>query len=396
VTEGDDPNPGNSWPAEDERPPDVDGNTLPGNSLADDRETGDEQTGNALAGNTLANKADSENIGTGHPTQDSSAEASTPYDTLTPDAILDALESAGFEPNGSLLALNSFENRVYQIGLADDSFVVSKFYRPNRWSSEQILEEHAFTHELLAAELSVVAPLSRDGTTLFEHNGFQFALFARQGGHPPEIESEHNLAIMGRTLGRLHAVGAAGSHTLRPQLDWQRMAAQSRHWLLSSNFIPDELLPAYDSVSEHLVRGVETIMSRPARHIRLHGDCHLGNVLWRDDVPHFVDFDDTVTGPAIQDLWMLLSGDTDERSRQLQVLIEAYETFAPFDPAELALIEALRTMRMMHHAAWIGRRWNDPAFPPAFPWFNGGRYWSDHILALREQLAALEEPPLAL
>ena len=270
MTEGDDPNPGNSWPAEDERPPDVDGNTLPGNSVS-----GDKQTGNALAG-----QADRGNLGTGHPTQATSAEASTPYDALTPDAILDALESAGFEPNGSLLALNSFENRVYQIGLADDSFVVSKFYRPSRWSSEQILEEHAFTHELLAAELSVVAPLSRDGTTLFEHNDFQFAVFSRQGGHPPEIESEHNLAIMGRTLGRLHAVGAADSHTLRPQLDWQRMAAQSREWLLNSNFIPDELLPAYDSVSEHLVRGVETIMNRPARPIRLHGDCHLGNVLW--------------------------------------------------------------------------------------------------------------------
>ena len=333
----------------------------------------------------------------GHPTPaDPTDTQTTPYDDLTPDAIGDALESAGWEPNGSLVALNSFENRVYQAGLYDESFIVTKFYRPKRWSTAQINEEHAFTRELLEAELSVVAPLSIDGTSLFEHGGFQFAVFPRQGGHPPEIESEHNLAIMGRTLGRLHAVGRATQHNLRPSLDWQRMAKHSRNWLLTSQFIPAELLPAYESVTGHLLAGIEQIMTRPFQSIRLHGDCHLGNVLWRDDIPHFVDFDDTVMGPAVQDLWMLLSGDRDERSRQLQVLIEAYETFVPFDASELSLIEALRTMRMMHHAAWIGRRWNDPAFPPAFPWFNGGRYWSDHILSLREQLSALEEPPLAL
>ena len=328
--------------------------------------------------------------------QASEPEASTPYDRLSPDLIGDALESAGLEPNGSLLALNSFENRVYQAGLFDESFVVTKFYRPNRWTTEQINEEHAFTQELLNAELSVVAPLSLNDQSLFTHEGFQFAIFPRQGGHPPEIESEHNLAIMGRTLGRLHAVGRAAEHKVRPTLDWQRMARDSRNWLLQSNFIPGELKPAYESVTDHLLAGVEHAMSLPYRSLRLHGDCHLGNVLWRDDVPHFVDFDDTVTGPAVQDLWMLLSGERDERNRQLQVLIEAYETFVPFDAAELGLIEALRTMRIMHHAAWIGRRWSDPAFPPAFPWFNGGRYWSDHILALREQLSALEEPPLTL
>ena len=295
-----------------------------------------------------------------------------------------------------MLALNSFENRVYQAGLFDETFVVTKFYRPHRWTTEQINEEHAFTNELREAELSVVAPISLNGQSLFEHDGFQFAIFPRQGGHPPEIESEHNLAIMGRTLGRMHAVGRGGDHSVRPSLDWQRMARDSRDWLLASNFIPDELRAAYESVSNHLLAGVEQAMQRPHKRIRLHGDCHLGNVLWRDDVPHFVDFDDTVTGPAVQDLWMLLSGERDDRNRQLSVLIEAYETFVPFDAAELTMIEALRTMRMMHHAAWIGRRWNDPAFPPAFPWFNGGRYWSDHVLALREQLAALDEPVLTL
>ena len=231
-----------------------------------------------------------------HPDGAPADSADTPFANLHPETILDALELAGFEPNGSLLALNSFENRVYQAGLHDGSFVVTKFYRPNRWSREQILEEHAFTQELLAAELSVVAPLTGNGTSLFDHDGFQFAVFPRQGGHPPEIESEHNLAIMGRTLGRLHAVGCANEHRTRPALDWRRMAQESRDWLLASTFIPAELLPAYESVTEHLLEGIERAMDRPLQSIRLHGDCHLGNVLWRDDVPHFVDFDDTVSG----------------------------------------------------------------------------------------------------
>jgi len=366
---------GNRWD-------DVDGNRAP------------EPPGNV--GNTDNTGNNSAALPTNDPLGNPTESSATPYDALNPDVILDALESAGFKPNGSLVALNSFENRVYQVGLDDERFVVTKFYRPERWNSAQIAEEHTFTQELLDAELSVVAPIQIAGSSLFEHGGFQFAVFPRQGGHPPEIESEHNLAIMGRTLGRLHAVGSASEHQTRPLLDWRRMAEESRNWLLTSNFIPAELLPAYESTTAHLLAGIEDAMSTSSRSIRLHGDCHLGNVLWRDDVPHFVDFDDTVTGPAIQDLWMLLSGDADERSRQLHVLIEAYETFTRFDPAELAMIEALRTMRMMHHAAWIGRRWNDPAFPPAFPWFNGGRYWSDHVLALREQLSALEEPALKL
>lgn len=364
-------------------------------------ETQGEAFGNSFAGTEQNDPAASASPAVANPTGSPTPGTSTPYDELNPDVILDALESAGFEPNGSLLALNSFENRVYQVGLHDESFVVTKFYRPERWSTAQIVEEHDYTRELLDAELSVVAPLQQAesvaaGHSLFEHGGFQFAVFPRQGGHPPEIESEHNLAIMGRTLGRMHAVGRHTPHQLRPDLDWRRMAEESRDWLLASSFIPQELLPAYESVTEHLLVAVEEAMTRSYASIRLHGDCHLGNVLWRDDVPHFVDFDDTVNGPAIQDLWMLLSGERDDRSRQLEVLVEAYETFVSFDAAELGLIEALRTMRMMHHAAWIGRRWNDPAFPPAFPWFNGGRYWSDHVLSLREQLAAMEEPALTL
>ena len=320
----------------------------------------------------------------------------TPYAQLSPDVILDALESAGFDPSGSLVGLNSFENRVYQIGLNEGNFVIAKFYRPGRWARAAILEEHRFTHELLDAELSVVAPIKRDGTSLFEFNEFQFAVFPRQGGHPPEIESEHNLAIMGRTLGRLHALGSAAEFQHRPQLAWQTMGRDARDYLLASDFIPNDLLPAYESVTDHLVQSVEQIMTAGYPAQRIHGDCHLGNVLWRDDVPHFVDFDDTLTGPVVQDLWMLLSGEYEERSKQLRTLVEAYETFHRFDASQVRLIEALRTLRMMNHAAWIGKRWNDPAFPPAFPWFNGGRYWSDHVLALREQLAAMEEHPLVL
>ena len=335
------------------------------------------------------------------PRDDNKDEAATsldpaPYAQLTPDVILDALESVGFSPSGSLIGLNSFENRVYQIGLNDDDFVVAKFYRPGRWGHNEILEEHAFTQELLDAELSVVAPIRRDGQSLFEFEGFLFAVFPRQGGHPPEIESEHNLAIMGRTLGRLHALGSATSFQHRPNLGWQTMGADARQYLLNSNFIPDDLITAYESVTEHLLQSVAQIMSLDYPSQRIHGDCHLGNVLWRDDIPHFVDFDDTLMGPAIQDLWMLLSGDFDERSRQMRILADAYDTFHRFDATQVRLIEALRTLRMLNHAAWIGKRWNDPAFPPAFPWFNGGRYWSDHVLALREQLAAMEEHPLVL
>jgi len=406
--------PDDDYPDDDELDSSVNGNVAlpPEQTQEQPQDHVDDQTAHQTGNQWYGNHTDKLATTTAviNPTGSPAESDTTPYDKLTPNAILGALESAGFEPNGSLLALNSFENRVYQVGLHDESFVVAKFYRPQRWSTEQINEEHNFTRELLAAELSVVAPIQvgsppatnagAPGDSLFEHGGFQFAVFPRQGGHPPEIESEHNLAIMGRTLGRMHATGKATSHRLRPSLDWRRLAKESRDWLLASDFIPAELVPAYESVTDHLLAGVQQAMENNAGQnaatIRLHGDCHLGNVLWRDDIPHFVDFDDTVNGPAIQDLWMLLSGGRDDRSRQLEVLIEGYETFVSFNAAELGMIEALRTMRMMHHAAWIGRRWNDPAFPPAFPWFNGGRYWSDHVLALREQMSELEEPPLTL
>jgi Ser/Thr protein kinase RdoA (MazF antagonist) len=321
----------------------------------------------------------------------------TPYADLAPEVILDALEAAGFAPTGGLLELNSYENRVFQLELDDGGFVVAKFYRPGRWSDAQIDEEHAFTAELKDAELSVVTPLARDGITLFRHGEYRYAVYPRQGGHTPNLEIESNLEVVARTLARIHAIGATRPFKHRPDLSVARLGTESRTFLLEAGFIPLEMETAYASVTAHLLERVETLMARhrPAPG-RIHGDCHLGNLLWRGDTPHFVDFDDCVNGPAIQDLWMLLSGAREERQAQLVIILRAYETFQHFDHGSLALVEPLRTLRIMHHAAWIARRWNDPAFPRAFPTFDTGRYWSEHVLTLREQQAALDEPPLAV
>ncbi len=323
----------------------------------------------------------------------------TPYARLSPDAILDAMEAAGFAPTGGLLELNSYENRVFQLELEDGAFVVAKFYRPGRWSDAQIAEEHDFTLELAAAELPVVAPLVRDGRSLFRHEDFRYAVYPRQGGHPPNLEVEENLRVLARTVARIHAIGATRRFRNRPDLTVARLGRESRQFLLEQGFLPPDVEPAYASITEHLLTRLETALGSgapPGTRGRIHGDCHLGNVLWRGEAPHFVDFDDCVNGPPIQDLWMLLSGSREEREAQLSVIIEAYETFYPFDRSTLALIEPLRTLRIMHHAAWIARRWHDPAFPRAFPAFDSSRYWSEHVLTLREQLAALDEPALSV
>ncbi|MFK7916136.1 MAG: serine/threonine protein kinase [Pseudomonadales bacterium] len=317
----------------------------------------------------------------------------TPYATLTPEVILESLESVGLAPSGGLLAMNSYENRVYQLELNDDSFVIAKFYRPGRLSDAAIAEEHAFTLELAEEELPCVAPLVIDGQSLFSYQGYRFALFPRRGGQSPDIEIEANLKVLARTIGRIHAVGRRDTFTARKTMSVQDFAIDSREFLLASDFIPQELRDSYETLSQHLVERLEGTFEGHSLQ-RIHGDCHLGNLLWRIDTPNFVDFDDAVTGPPIQDLWMLLSGERSDQQRQLGLIVEAYDTFSRFDPRACSLIEPLRTLRMMRHAAWIGRRWEDPAFPPAFPWFAGGRYWSDHILHLREQLAALDEPPL--
>jgi Ser/Thr protein kinase RdoA (MazF antagonist) len=324
--------------------------------------------------------------------------SSHPYDELTPDLVIDAVESVGYLSDARLLALNSYENRVYQVGIEDAEPLIAKFYRPERWTPEQILEEHLFSLDLQEAEISVVAPLvDGEGNTLHRFRGFHFALFPRRGGYPPELDNFDNLLVLGRTLGRIHALGAAGAFVHRPAISVEKMLARSRDYLLE-HFIPAELRPAYDSLTGDLLDSVNILFDEisPADMIRVHGDCHVGNILWRDDTAHFVDLDDCCTAPAIQDLWMFLSGERHDRQLQLSELVEGYSEFYDFDPRQLRWVEALRTLRLANYAAWLGRRWEDPAFPRSFTWFNTERYWAEHILELREQLAALQEEPLAL
>lgn len=322
------------------------------------------------------------------------ANDSTPYAALSPELVLDAIDRLGYVTDGALTALNSYENRVYQIGIDEAEPIIAKFYRPNRWSDAAIREEHAFTLELADAELECVAPSAHDGETLFEHESFRYAVFPRRAGQAPNIEDPAVLKVMGHAIGRMHAIGAATEFEHRVALTVERLGTESRKFLLESQFLPPDIEEAYASTTEHLLERLGETFAQPQQQIRLHGDCHMGNVLWRYDAPNFVDFDDTMTGPAVQDLWMLLSGEREERLTQLETLLQAYETFQPFDTRQLRLIEGLRTLRLMHHAAWIARRWDDPAFPAAFTWFDTPRYWSDHVLELREQLALIEEPPL--
>jgi len=326
-----------------------------------------------------------------------------PYEALTPDRVLDAVESVGLRADGRLLALNSYENRVYQIWLEEPfaatgsaTAVVAKFYRPGRWSDAQILEEHEFVLELAEREIPVVAPLSIDGRTLHDSAGYRFAVYPKRGGRAPELEDAATLEWMGRFIGRIHAVGATRPFTARPTLDIASFGEEPREFLLEHGFIPPDLAPAWTSVVDQAITGVRRAFDRAGefRRLRLHGDCHAGNVLWTDDGPHFVDFDDSRMGPAVQDLWMLLSGDRATMTRQLADVLAGYEDFNDFDARELHLVEALRTLRLIHYSAWIARRWDDPAFPAAFPWFNTQRYWQDRVLELREQIALMDEPPL--
>lgn len=323
---------------------------------------------------------------------------SHPYDRLTPDLIAAAVESRGFVTDGRMLALNSYENRVYQVGIEAAEPIIVKFYRPGRWSLAAIQEEHDFAAELREAEIPVVAPLRQDGRSLFAHDDFHFALFKRQGGRWPELDTAEDRRWMGRFLGRIHQVGRRFRFLRRPQLTVQDFAVEPRRFLLEQNWIPDHLLGAYRSVTaELLVRLQEKMdMVGALTSIRLHGDCHPGNVLWTEQGPHFVDLDDCMTGPAVQDLWMLISGSRAEMAQQLAELLEGYAQFADFDYRELSLIEVLRTLRLMHYATWLARRWSDPAFPRAFPWFGEPKFWEQHVLDLREQRAALDEAPLMI
>ena len=312
------------------------------------------------------------------------ASGSTPYYKLGPDTVLQAVESTGLLSDGRLLALNSYENRVYQVGIEEGTPVVAKFYRPGRWSNEQILEEHKFSLELEAAEIPLIAPTRITGETLHHFEGFRFTLFRRQGGHAPELEDKETLLWLGRFIGRIHAVGRAQPFCSRPALTPERFGDDSIKTILEGSWLPLHLGTAFESLTGDLMTSIRAAWERAGNvsSIRLHGDCHPGNLLWRDG-PFFVDLDDCQSGPAIQDLWMLLSGDSHDMENQLSSVIEGYRQFCDFDLRELQLIEALRTLRMLHHAAWLARRWEDPAFPIAFPWFDGPRYWEDLILSLR-------------
>lgn len=336
------------------------------------------------------------------PTPPTTPSSSQPYAGLTPDTVLNALESCGLRGDGRLIALNSYENRVYQVWLEEPApygaSVVAKFYRPARWSTAAILEEHAFIAELAEREIPAVPPLLLNGQTLNEFEGFRFAVTPRLSGRSPELDNLDTLTWMGRFIGRIHAVGALRPFADRPTLDIQSFGVEPREFLLANHFVPPDLLPAWESVSAQALDGVREILAK-ADHVnvqRLHGDCHAGNVLWNDGGPHFVDFDDCRMGPAVQDLWMLLSGDREAMGQQLRAIISGYEDFCEFDDNELQLIEALRTLRLLHYSGWIARRWHDPAFPAAFPWFNTQRYWQDRVLELREQISAMQEPGLRL
>ena len=348
-----------------------------------------------------------------------------PFETLTPDVVMDALASVGLYGDGRLQALSSYENRVYQLHLEDEHLaggpiVVAKFYRPQRWSNAQILEEHSFSAELMAAEIPVIGPLNLNGTTLHHFNDFAFSVSPRRGGRAPELDNFEVLEWTGRFLARIHAVGAAKPFTSRPALDLQSFGIDSREWLLSQQIIPLDVQSAWEKMS---AKALEVIAryeffnatpstsdsksdadNKPIQSIRLHGDCHPGNILWTPvdapassgPGPHFVDLDDARSGPAVQDLWMLISGDRAQRTRQLGALVDGYEQFREFDRRELALIEPLRTLRLIHYSAWLGRRWADPTFPINFPWFGSSDYWKGQVLMLEEQIEAMGEEALVV
>lgn len=317
-----------------------------------------------------------------------------PYAELTPGVILDAIESLGIELDGRLQSLNSYENRVYKLGCEDGSSVVAKFYRPQRLSDAAIEQEHAFSLALQQQELPVVAPTVFSGQSLHWHAGFRFAVFPNQGGHAPEFESAEHLSWMGRVLARIHNVGASMNLDQRAQLDVDALGEIPFAWLLENKAMPDHLLERYDQVGSDLLDSIDRAIEQAGEGIHMiaiHGDCHPGNILWTDAGPHFVDLDDCVRGPAVQDLWMMLSGDRAAREAQFEAIAEGYEQFRPFDRRELKLIESLRSLRMMHYAYWLARRWEDPAFPQNFPWFGTERYWDEHIASLAEQAERIEQ-----
>ena len=322
----------------------------------------------------------------------------TPFAELSPDRVIAAIERLGFVCDGRVLALNSYENRVYQIGLETGTPLVAKFYRPGRWTREAILEEHEFSVSLAAAEVPVVAPLQVNGQTLHEIEGYQYAVFPRRGGRWPELGTTDDCVLMGRFLGRLHLVGASARFQHRRRLTTQEFGWQARAIVIECPLIPEYVVDKYADLTATLLERTDAAFEAHSfvTQLRIHGDCHRGNILWTDTGPHFVDLDDCMTGPAMQDLWMLLAGERDDMRRQMADYVEGYEQFRPFDRVELGLIEPLRALRLVHYSGWLAARWRDPAFPRAFPWFGEPRYWENHLNALGEQLDAMDLEPLEL
>jgi Ser/Thr protein kinase RdoA (MazF antagonist) len=319
-----------------------------------------------------------------------------PFEALTPSFILNAVDHHGYISDGRILALNSYENRVYQVGIEDGEPIIAKFYRPDRWSDEQIYEEHKFCQELVEQELPVVPPLIKNGQTLFHYGDFRLTLYPRKGGHAPELDNLDNLFVLGRCLGRMHNVGAVHDFLHRPAITCKHYGYESVA-LIKENFIPEHIRESYEVIVDQILTIIDKIYSEnKSENIRVHGDCHVGNILWRDDAPHFIDFDDSRMAPAIQDVWMLLSGDRTRQTAQLNEIAEGYNEFSSFPYQQIKFIESLRTLRIMYFSAWLAKRWDDPAFPRAFPWFNTIQYWEQHILDLREQLGELNEPALQL
>jgi Ser/Thr protein kinase RdoA (MazF antagonist) len=324
--------------------------------------------------------------------------ADAPYAALEPATILDAVDACGYRTDGRLLAMSSYENRVYQVWLEEGPPLVAKFYRPQRWSDAAILEEHAYALALAEREVPVVAPVETGGTTLHTHAGFRYALYPKRPGRTPELDDPETLVQLGRFIARIHAVGALQPYEHRLTLDIETYGRAPFAFVMNGDFVPQELRDTYASVVEDVLMRVERAYERAGgvQYLRVHGDCHAGNILWTEAGPHFVDLDDTCMAPAVQDIWLALSGDRRSMTIQLSDFMEGYRAFRDFDPAELWLVEALRTLRLIHYSGWLARRWHDPAFPANFPFFNTQRYWQDQILALREQAAALDEPPLEL
>ncbi|MDN2482416.1 serine/threonine protein kinase [Vibrio agarivorans] len=323
------------------------------------------------------------------------SEQSFNFDALTPDLMWYALESVGIRAESGLLALNSYENRVYQFTDEERQRYVVKFYRPQRWSTEQIQEEHDFTLELVEAEIPVAAPLKLNGSTLHHYQGYAFAVFPSVGGRQFEVDNYDQLEGVGRYLGRIHKIGSQTSFAHRPTIGLEEYLHKPKELLQNSQFIPLHLENAFFNDLDMLIQAVSQRWQNVDTNLRLHGDCHPGNILWRDG-PMFVDLDDCRNGPAIQDIWMLLNGERADKLAQLDTVLEAYQEFSDFNQSELKLIEPLRGLRMVHYMAWLAKRWHDPAFPIAFPWFNDPKYWEGQVLAFKEQLAALEEAPLSL